>query len=145
MSWGIRITILYTAFVILIGTMVALTMREKVDLVSDDYYQQELKFQQKLDRENCSSSLGEQPVAKPVGKGLSIVFPAQMKGKIISGDINFFRASDASKDFKVSISADSSATQLVPAEKFVKGLYQAQLSWSAGGKNYYNEIPVYIP
>jgi len=145
MNWGIRITILYTAFVVLIGTMVYLSMQQKVDLVADDYYQQELKFQQKLDRENRSNALSEQPAVKINAAKLSVVFPPAFKTQKISGSIRFFRPSDSSKDFNVDIATDSAATQSVALGKFVHGLYQAQLSWSAGGNEYYSEIPVYIP
>ena len=56
MNWGHRIIILYVGFVLLIGTMVYLSSRENVDLVSSDYYDQEIKFQSKMEAERQLSS-----------------------------------------------------------------------------------------
>ncbi len=145
MSWGIRIAILYGAFVAMILFLVFKTMNEKIDLVSPDYYQNELKFQDQIDRQTQSASLNEQPAIEVTDKIIAIKFPASVAKENISGTIKFYRPSDSSKDFTAAMQVDSSGLQLVPAENFIKGMYKAQLTWSAGGKNYYNEIPLYIP
>jgi hypothetical protein len=145
MSWGIRITILYGAFMAMILFLVFRTMNEKVDLVSADYYQNELKYQDQIDRQNESSTLAVQPEIQVSGKNVSIKFPESIAPGNISGTLKFYRPSDSSKDFSTALQVDDSGTQLVSTEKFSKGIYQAQLTWSAEGKNYYNEISLYIP
>ena len=145
MSWGIRITILYSGFVVMILFLVFRTMNEKVDLVTPDYYRDELKFQEQIDRQSESAALNEQPGISITEKNLVVKFPGTVAAENISGTIKFYRPSDAAKDFTVNIQADDSGTQFVSPEKFVSGNYQAQLKWSAGGKNYYNEISFYFP
>jgi hypothetical protein len=145
MSWGTRIAILYLAFVAMIGTLVFLTMKQDVDLVSPDYYQREINYQQQLDRMNASNSLETRPEIKVTANGIQIKFPEEMNSKRISGEIEFYRASDATKDFTEKIVTDSSATQMIGAGKYSAGLYAVKLTWSAGGNNYYDEIPLYIP
>ena len=58
-SWGKRIAILYIGFVALIGVMIALSMGQKVELVSEDYYDKELVFQNKIDEMNNANALSE--------------------------------------------------------------------------------------
>jgi hypothetical protein len=145
MSWGKRIAILYGAFVVMILFLVFRTMNEKVDLVSPDYYQQELKFQEQIDRQTQSASLNEQPAIEVKEKNVAITFPGAVATGNITGTIKFYRPSDSSKDFTAAIRLDSSGMQMVPSEKFTTGMYQAQLTWSAGEKKYYNEISLYIP
>lgn len=145
MSWGIRIAILYGAFVTMILFLVFRTMNEKVDLVSPDYYQNELKFQEQIDRQKQSASLNEQPSIEVREKNVAVKFPRSVVPSTISGTIKFYRPSDSSKDFTTDMQVDSSGIQIVPSEKFIAGIYQVQLTWSAGGKNYYNEISLYIP
>src|SRR6266498_934094 len=99
MSWGIRITILYSAFVVMILFLVFRTMNEKVDLVTPDYYRDELKFQGQVDRQNESASLHEQPVVSVTGKNVMLRFPGAVAGATISGTIKFYRSSDSSRDF----------------------------------------------
>jgi hypothetical protein len=145
MSWGIRITILYVGFVALIGTMVYLSMRQNVDLVSADYYQKELDFQNQLDRMNESKKLTTQPEVKAGADQVSILFPAEFRNQPISGNVHFYRAADASRDFQIDIAADTSGLQKIANDKFVSGAYTVKINWTAAGKNYYNESPLYIP
>lgn len=145
MNWGKRIVILYVAFMVMILFMVFRTMNESVDLVSKDYYQKELKFQQQIDRSAESQTLDEQPEAKIVNGGVEIQFPEKLAKENLSGKIEFYRPSDSSKDLSFNIQTDSAGAQLVSTEKMIKGIYNIQLAWEAGGKNYYNELAIYIP
>ncbi|MDQ3109889.1 MAG: FixH family protein [Bacteroidota bacterium] len=145
MSWGIRIAILYGAFVAMILFLVFRTMNEDIELVSPDYYENELKFQNQIDRQNQSILLNEQPYIEIKENTIAIKFPAEIKPSTISGAIKFYCPSNSSSDFTINLQVDSSMTQLVSSVKFKKGTYQAQVTWSAGGKNYYNEIPLNIP
>jgi hypothetical protein len=56
-SWGIKIAMLYCGFVALIIIMVSMAMNQKIDLVSKDYYEQELNYQKKIDKTNRSHAL----------------------------------------------------------------------------------------
>ena len=145
MSWGIRITILYVAFVAMIGTLVFLTMRENVDLVADDYYQRELNFQSQLDKQKAGLALAQQPTVQANASGLTVAFPAAFASSGITGKVECYRPSDPTKDFKVDIRTDSSGTQQIARDKFEQGLYTVRLDWNAQGKAYYHEFPVYIP
>lgn len=145
MSWGTRIAILYGGFIAMILFLVFKTMNENVDLVSTDYYQKELKFQEQINRQNQSASLSEQPAIEIMEKAIAIKFPGSVVKENISGTIKFYRASDSSKDLTMNIAVDSSGTQLISSEKLIKGNYAVQMTWAADGKDYYNEIPLYIP
>ena len=48
-SWGIKITMLYMAFVVLIVTMVVASSHQHFDLVSDKYYADEIVYQKTID------------------------------------------------------------------------------------------------
>lgn len=145
MSWGIRITILYVAFSAMILFLVFKTMNEKVELVSSDYYQQELQYQDRIDQQQQSGTLAEQPKVAITGNNVRLQFPETLAKETISGTVKFYRPSDSSKDFSTALKVDSSGTQFFPITNLEKGIYQLQLTWSAEGKNYYNELPIYIP
>ncbi len=57
MNFGSKITVLYLSFVGLILTLVFMCFGQKVELVSKDYYAQELKFQDKIDAINNEKGL----------------------------------------------------------------------------------------
>jgi hypothetical protein len=49
MSWGTKIAFLYLSFATMIGVMVYKSVTQSVDLVAPNYYEQELKYQDKID------------------------------------------------------------------------------------------------
>ncbi|MGZ4076494.1 MAG: FixH family protein, partial [Bacteroidia bacterium] len=99
-GWGTKIAILYISFALLMGTMVAMCMHQKDDLVSEDYYEKELVFQNKIDETNNANALNEKIKHFITDENMELKFPSVFKDKKVSGEILFFRPSDASKDFK---------------------------------------------
>ena len=139
MSWSYRITILYVGFVVLIISMVVLAMRQNVDLVAKDYYDQELKYQNKIDVINRTLELSES-LSWEVKQGeLSLKFPSQFKGQHIEGSIYFFRPSNAVLDQTIVIVTDTSGIQSISTKELMKGAYKMQVSWSVNNNTYYNE------
>lgn len=138
-SWGFKITVLYVGFVILILSLVAMAMRQKIDLVSTDYYEQELKYQDKINKIDRTLGL-EKPLAWEVEQGsITLRFPEQFKGQKINGSIYFFRPSDVALDKIVVIPADTSGIINISTGELKKGLYKMQLNWDVNKKEYYNE------
>ena len=115
------------------------------DLVSNDYYQKELKFQQQIDRTQESQKLVEQPQAKIENGAVKIKFPEVIGKEHLTGNINFYRPNDSSKDLAFTVQTDSTGSQSIPTTKMQKGIYNLQLTWEASGKNYYNELSIYVP
>lgn len=144
MSWGVRIVVLYLSFVALIVTLVVLCYGQKVELVSKDYYKQELQYQDRIDAINNANALSSSIEHTLDGsKVLLSVSPEFLNGGY-KGSVNFFRPSDSSKDFKVDLKFDADGKQTIVSDKFEKGLYKMQLSWVAGGKNYFKEQVITI-
>ena len=56
MSWGTKIAFLYLSFATMIGVMVYKSVTQSVDLVAPNYYEQELKYQDKIDGINNLSA-----------------------------------------------------------------------------------------
>lgn len=139
MNWGAKITILYVGFVIMILSLVGLTMYQNVDLESADYYEQELKFQDKIDRIKSTNELPEQLSWQISSGNLAIKFPGLFAKNKLSGNINLFRPSDAHLDKKFEISTDTTGTQNISTAQLPSGRYKLIVNWSVNGKDYYNE------
>ncbi|HET6225561.1 MAG TPA: FixH family protein [Bacteroidia bacterium] len=138
-NWGIKITVLYLGFVALIITLVSMAARQNVDLVSKDYYEQELKFQQKLDKINRSKALSEALTWELKNKTLLLKIPKQFREKKVEGSIYFFRPSDASLDMNIALVPDTSSVIPVRINQLKKGLYKMQINWQSDKVEYYNE------
>jgi hypothetical protein len=139
MSWGIKITILYIGFILLILTLVGMSMRQKVDLVAVDYYEQELKFQEKINHSLQSNELKE-PLTWNVSQEQFVLdFPSQFDGKQIKGEVFFLRQSDKSLDKKIGIPINNSLSKVISTKELEKGVYKIEITWEVMEVEYYNE------
>jgi hypothetical protein len=143
-NWGFRIVLLYVGFVALIVTMVSLTMIEKVDLVAKDYYDQEIKYQKRIDRINQSNSLKSNLTWEVRQGKLALQFPLELKGQKIKAKAFFYRPSDAALDKTIEISADTTCSFDLSTQNLKPGLYKLQMEWEANEVAYYNEGVVQI-
>lgn len=144
-GWGTKITILYVSFALLIGTMVAMCVNQKIDLVSSDYYQKELTFQTKIDEAKNAEALTEKISHTITEENLELFFPTVFTGKKVSGEILFFRPSDASKDYKTNIELNGSVQQSIALNNLSKGMYKMQIGWKAESTSYFIEETIVIP
>ena len=145
MNWGLRIILLYTAFV---GGMLFLVYKctqQSVDLVSTDYYAQELKFQDKIDRLNNSEKLDVKlaVVYSSEHSNIQIVFPESSTPNNTTGEIVLFRPDNSKLDFKIPIDI-TDGVQNIPTQKLSKGLWRVKSSWSTNDTPYYQEEKIII-
>ena len=69
---------------------------QKIDLVTDNYYEEEVKFQGKIDKINRAKALATPLTWEVLENGVRIHYPTNMKG--VSGKINFYCPADNRKD-----------------------------------------------
>ena len=144
LNWGYRVAILYIGFAGLIVYFVTRSMNEKIDLVTPDYYVQELKYQDKIESTNRNNSL-EQPLAIDINDaGITIKFPKEFEAKKITGSILLFRPSDNSRDKSVVINPGAGFEQVIPASDLAKGLYRVKVDYQSEGVNYYAEKQIVV-
>jgi hypothetical protein len=143
-SWGIKITVLYGGFVMLILGMVNGAMRQKVDLVSKDYYEQELKYQDRINRKNKAATLQE-PLTWEITPGALILkFPTCFKGRNIRANVHFFRPSDLRLDKIVSLVPDTSGIKKIETGQLKRGTYTMRINWEVDRDEYYDEGVIQI-
>lgn len=143
MNFGKKITILYLSFVALIVTMVVMCFGQKVELVSEDYYAQELKFQDKITAVNNEKALGASIQHFVNGKIITLTLDSNLAAANIEGTITFFRPSDSSKDFKVKMNFNN-GEQVIDNNTLVHGAYKLQMNWVSNNKSYFKEEVIFI-
>lgn len=145
MNWGKKIAILYIGFVVLTLAFVFFAMTQKVDLVTDNYYEKELKYQEQIDKIKKTKELKDKTEIQLIEKTVKIKFPALPDKNNPKDFILFYRPSDPSKDVKIQVSADSLGFQLIPIEKLAHGFWKIKLNWTSGGFEFYDESMLNIP
>jgi hypothetical protein len=123
--------------------MVTISSNNKNELVAKDYYAQELKYQDRINAIDNEKRLAKSIDVSIQEKNILISFPGET-AKDFSGEIIFFRPSDASKDVMIKMAFDKSGAQLISKNILAKGVYKLCLSWKSGNKNYYKEQVINI-
>lgn len=143
LSWGYKILIVYLLFVAGIVFLVISASRQKFDLVTNDYYSEELKYQQIIDQAaNAAKLSAPVSVIKSAG-ALKIIFPAEMNSKKKKVNFYLYCPADAKKDFRKTMEVhDSTFTQVLPAG--IAGLYELKLSWETEGITYYHDQKIFF-
>jgi hypothetical protein len=138
-NWGWKVAILYGGFVVMMVGLVGMSIRQKIDLVSDDYYARELVHQEKIDKIKRANAL-EEPVRIAVTESLvEVTFPKNFAGSEITGTMTFYCPSDDSKDRSFAIEATAGVVQRIPKSSIQPGRYHLQVDWSADQLSYWNE------
>ena len=143
-NWGTGIFISYSVFMLLTIITAVYFMNQDVSLVTDDYYQQELKYQDQIDKIERTNALSEKPTIDFDGLGVNISFPKLLIEKNVVGKIHFYRPSDPGLDFALPISLNSEGIQLISTKQLAAGYWRLKLNWMMNGKEYYNEKAIII-
>lgn len=144
MDWGTRIIITIGAFILLMGTMVVLSFQQNIEVVSEDYYEQELVYQDRINEKNNANALSETVTHIQLPVGVEFQFPLQFQSKKTTGKILFFRPSDQTKDFETPILLNSDSKQFISSEYLSKGKYDLKISWTVDEKTYLKEEVIVI-
>jgi hypothetical protein len=138
-NWGKKIALLYISFVLFMVVLAVMASGEKQELVSDDYYARELRFQEELNIKQQTKALQVQPQWKVAQNSIAFLFPTDSSGKSITANIVLYKASDRKMDksFDIKVPADGKYT--LPTADLGSGVYKLILNWNENGKQYINE------
>ena len=139
MNWGKGIALTYTGFVVFMSVLVYIATKQSSDLVSEDYYEQEINYQKKID---AASNFNAEVNKVEFGlndSALNILFPSITGTKSIKGEIHCYKISDANSDFTVPLAIDASGRQSIIRSKFKEGLFIIKLSYIINEKPFYVE------
>ena len=119
-------------------------MNQKVDLVTDNYYEKTLVYQNKIDEAERSKEFDEEIYVEYLNNQLNFTFPISIAGKMSAGEIYFYRPSDSNKDFKTTFQLDENGELLLDASKIEKGYWKVQIKWLMNDVSYSIERTVMI-
>jgi hypothetical protein len=140
MNWGTKIAFIYGGFVAFVIGMVVLCIKQNdIHLVSKDYYKEEIAYQDQIDKLTNAQQLHGQLGFQYIGEKQVVEFFFPKSLADATGEILFFRPSDARKDVKLSVDMDETGRQIVPVSSLDKGLWKVKVKWTAKNKDYFSE------
>lgn len=142
-GWGYRIALLYVGFISLIIFLVYRSTQVNFDLVTKDYYSEELKFQQLIDAGKNQSALSAPVALSLQGKEVHLRFPAEFSNMQVKGTVQFFSMVNAEWDKTVAFDTKDSPV-VISVDGMQPATYTVKLKWSEGSKSYYQESDLNI-
>jgi nitrogen fixation protein FixH len=143
-NWGHKLTLGFVVFAGMIIYMVVQSMHTRYDLVSNEYYKDELQYQQVIDDASRANQLSSRATITQQNEVLTLQLPAEMQQKTVTGSLWFYCADDSKKDKKMTLQLNDNAVQTIDSRQFIPGNYSAKIRWESNGTSYYSEIPVTI-
>jgi len=141
MSWGIKIILSFVIFAAGIITMVAISISKSTDLVSENYYEQEIKYQDQIDLLKNSREI-DKSISLTYADNLIIINSGGIKS--LKGEMHFYRTSNAAKDFKIDFSPDENGMQTLTASNLDKGLWKVKMSLKDSSSKFFVEKSIFI-
>jgi len=142
MNWGKSIVLAFVLFIAFIATLVTVCVREDVNLVTKDYYKEELAYQKQIDRINKTAMLEVKPAIQLEQGQLKVIYSDfdQME----EGHLLLFRPSDPALDKIFELSKSKVTAQYFSTAGMQKGLYRARLTWSFNGQEFFLEQAIQL-
>ena len=138
-NWGKSIVLVYTIFVVGMLFLVYQSKQQNLDLVVEDYYAQELKFQDQIDAAQRVHAMGSKLwITTDSAKKFLVISTA--KEVATTGTVLAYCASDKRKDLKMKLNSTMSGQWLLPLHSLASGKYLFKINWLQAGVAYYAEI-----
>ena len=137
-NWGTGIIIAFVLFIsFIMYFVISMNINQKYDhdLVSEDYYGQELEFQKDIDKETNAKTLREDLTWKKTNEGIVIKFPSDFDVQKIKGNVFLYRPSNKQFDFDTPISL-SNHNLLIPDKRLLDGRWNIKIDWQYNGQSY---------
>ncbi len=141
LNWGHSIIIVYIIFVGGILLLAINAYQQKFDLVQEDYYGAELKFQSVIDASKRANALGGELKLTLKDNKLWIQLPAKLEMGELTGEAHLYCIADEKRDLikKVATNNGQFKIELLTT---TKGNYTLKLSVEQKGISYYFEKKV---
>jgi|ERR1051325_5058184 nitrogen fixation protein FixH len=126
--------------------LIVLACSQKMDLVSSDYYEQEIRFQHHIDRERRTAHLAAGAVVAydAVKHRITIALPAAQARHAILGHIQLYRPSAAGLDRQIQLELNGNGVQSVSTEDLRPGLWKVRVAWTVEGQEFFLDQQVVI-
>jgi hypothetical protein len=119
-------------------------MKVPVNLVSKEYYREEIAYQEVIDSRKNTGMLSTALQLTEDKETIGLTLPAEMKHKKTAGKILLYYPANAKYDRQFSLQTDTAAFQSLSKETLIPGNYIVKISWQSDGTHYYSEQPFTI-
>lgn len=137
-TWGHGIVVALASFIIFILSMLFLfpNGQKNSEMVTDQYYEEELQYQQVIDAKKRADQLAEKPFYSQSASGITLKFPESISNSNTAVKFVLNRSDDQNLDIKKSVTLDANNSFTIPAAVLKGGNYTLRLMWTKDKTEY---------
>ncbi|MBK8660696.1 MAG: FixH family protein [Ignavibacteriales bacterium] len=143
-NWGHGIAIFLVIFILLNVAVVLYTFSQDVELVTDNYYEKELKYEDQLIRERRGMDLPDSLQFDLDGLNLVINYPPSLLKKSIAGNIHLYRPDQKKFDYNIKIEYNSDGQQVINMTGKAPGKWKISITLNDGSLDYLFKKDIYL-
>src|SRR5690554_33818 len=137
-NWGTGLVIgmvLFVSFIMYFVIRISTEKKFDYDLVTEEYYKQEMFLQGEIDAQENSFALKGEIHGEKTADGWLLTLPDDLDHSAITGIVSMYRPSDKRLDFDLPLKL-SNGQVLIPEERLVTGRWNTIINWEYEGKSY---------
>ena len=142
--WPLGIFTAFGLFFAGMASVVVIAATHRDHLVNDNYYEQELKFQGRIDSAARTQKSGATIAWDAANNSVVIALPAAQLAQKFSGTIELYRPSEPKLDREFQLEPKADGTQTLDVSKLASGLWLVRAKWNAAGEDYFLEQKIKI-
>ena len=145
--WPVAIGTFFAVLITALAAWAVVAQRNREELVSADYYEQEIAYQQQIDRLRRSAAAGVTfgHVSGGQGGSIRIVWPIASRPADVTGRVGLYRPSEAALDRELPLVVGVDGVQTIDAGTLKPGLWKVRVQWGPQQSGYYAEGSVVVP
>jgi nitrogen fixation protein FixH len=142
--WPLAIIAFFAAAIAGFAVFIWLCSRHPDDLVARDYYEQELRYQERIDRmQNAQRDAAAAAVTYDAASRSILISLPHAAGNL-SGRVELYRPSAVEQDRQFQLQPDASGRQRIDAANLSPGLWKVRVSWTVGKQDYFIDHKIVI-
>ncbi|MEI7807764.1 MAG: FixH family protein [Verrucomicrobiota bacterium] len=128
---------------IIVVIVIAATHRDT--LVSENYYENELKYQGQIDSAARAKTSGATLAYDAAAGRIAVFIPVGQLGPNFSGNITLYRPSASGLDRQIRLAPGADGIQTLKISDLTPGPWLARAAWKSGGQDFYLETKFVAP
>jgi nitrogen fixation protein FixH len=146
LHFGHGIVLVMALFMGGILLLVYKTGQQRVDLVSKNYYDQELKYEGQIEKERKSLQLRDDVKINydEVNGLINVKYPVLKDNSPLSGTVTFYKPDNASLDYSLAVKPGNENIQSIKTTDMANGLWKIKVNWDSDSVSYYKEEKISI-
>lgn len=143
-NWGTGIVIALALFASGILYVVYRSVSEKVELVTEDYYSQELVYQDRIDEIARGKAAGEVVIRRKAAEIIEIELPEKISGDAGTYSIHFYKPDNSNLDFVEEVKLEGGQRRMVIERNVIPGKWLVKISAMTNKISYYWEVNTFL-